>query len=60
MKSSYSILKYPLATEKAFRLVEKENKLLFVIDLKTDKKMVKKAVEEAFDVKVKKVNTVTL
>ena len=52
-----NILKYPLTTEKAVRLIEKENKLLFVIDLKANKADVKKTVEKFFDVKVDKVNT---
>ena len=51
------IIKYPLATEKAVRIMEKENKLLFVVDLKSNKDIIKKAVEKSFDVKVVKVNT---
>ena len=56
MKSD-NILKYPLATEKAVRLMERENKLLFVVDMKARKDEIKKAVEKNFDVKVDKVNT---
>lgn len=59
MRNAYSVLKYPIATEKTFRMVELENKLLFVIDLKSNKTDVKKAVEEAFNVKVETVNTYT-
>lgn len=51
------IVKYPLATEKAVRFLEKENKLLFVVDMKSDKKGIKEAVEKLFEVKVIKVNT---
>ncbi|MBI2148111.1 50S ribosomal protein L23 [Candidatus Woesearchaeota archaeon] len=51
------VLKYPLATEKVVRLMDKDNKLLFVVDMKAKKEDVKKAVEAAFDVKVDKVNT---
>ena len=57
MKNAYSVLKHPVSTEKVVRLVELENKLLFVIDMKATKKDVKKAFEEAFEVKVNKVNT---
>ena len=32
------IIKYPLTTEKAVKLMESENKLLFVVDLKSSKK----------------------
>ena len=51
------IIKYPLVTEKAVKLMESENKLLFVVDLKADKKEIKENVEKLFKVKVEKVNT---
>ncbi len=57
MKDPYSIIKHPLATEKAVRLMESENKLIFVVELKSTKPEIKKALEEIFKVKVLKVNT---
>lgn len=51
------IIKYPLTTEKAVKLMESENKLLFVVDLKADKKEIKENIEKLFKVKVEKVNT---
>ncbi len=51
------VLKYPIAAEKAVRIMERENKLLFVVDLRAKKDEIKKAVESTFDVKVEKVNT---
>ena len=57
MKSAFNIIKYPLNTEKTVRLMEKENKLLFVVDMKAKKQDIKKAIEEIFSVKVLKVNT---
>lgn len=53
----YQIIKYPLATEKAVKLIESENKLTLVVDRKSDKSQIKKAVEQAFNVKVTKVQT---
>ena len=53
----YKIIKYPLATEKAVRIMEAENKLVFVVDNKATKKDIKQAVETAFKVKVIRVNT---
>jgi len=53
----YSILKYPLATEKAVKLMESENKIFFVVNQKAKKADIKRAVEELFKVKVIKVNT---
>ena len=54
---SYGIIKYPLSTEKSLRLMESENKLIFVVDKKATKDQIKKAIEEIFKVKVLKVNT---
>lgn len=57
MKDSFDIIKNPLMTEKAVRLMESENKLIFVTDKKAKKPEIKIAVEEIFKVKVIKVNT---
>lgn len=54
---AYKIIKFPLSTEKAVRLMESENKLLFVVDIKAKKQDIKKAIEDMFKVKVVKVNT---
>lgn len=53
----YKILKHPINTEKAVKLMESENKILFVVDMKANKEQIKKATEEMFKVKVLKVNT---
>ena len=53
----YAVIKNPLSTEKAVRLMELENKLLFVVDRKAKKDDIKKAVEQIFKVKVLKVTT---
>jgi ribosomal protein uL23 len=55
---NYSIIKYPLSTEKAIKLMESENKLVFIVDFSADKKDIKNAVEELFNAKVLNVNTV--
>ena len=54
---SYKIIKYPLSTEKSIRLMEAENKLIFVVDKKATKKEIKKAIEDMFKVEVKNINT---
>ncbi len=51
------IILYPLATEKAIRLLTSENKLVFIVRREANKQEIKKAVEELFGVKVEKVNT---
>ena len=54
---SYNIIKYPLSTEKSIRLMESENKLVFVVDHRATKKEIKKAIEEMFNVEVSDINT---
>jgi len=50
------IISYPLMTESASVMVEKDNKLIFIVNLKAGKADIKKAVEELYEVKVSKVN----
>ncbi len=50
------VIHYPLMTESASLMVEKENKLVFIVNLKATKRDVKKAVEELYEVKVADVN----
>jgi large subunit ribosomal protein L23 len=51
------VIKYPLSTEKSIRLMEAENKLIFVVDMKSRKPEIKEAIEKTFKVKVVKVTT---
>ena len=53
----YKIIKYPLSTEKSIRLMESENKLIFVVNKNSTKKEIRKAVEDMFKVEVVSVNT---
>lgn len=52
----YDIILFPLMTEAASLMVEKENKLVFIVNLKANKSDVKRAVEELYEVKVEVVN----
>lgn len=60
MKDPYSLIKYPKPTEKAVRLMEAENKLVFIVHKKAKKQEIKKSLEEIFKVKVEKVTTLIL
>lgn len=51
------ILIKPLATEKAIRLLESENKITFIVDRRTNKQEIKKEVEKTFKVKVDSMST---
>ena len=46
-----------IATEKAIKAMELENKLWFVVDSRADKNSIKKEIESQFKVKVQKINT---
>ena len=50
------VINYPLMTESASMMVEKDNKLIFIVNFKAGKTDVKRAVETLYEVKVKKVN----
>lgn len=50
-------IEYPLITEKSVGLIEKENKLVFIVDKSATKHDIKKAVEALYGVKVAMVNT---
>ena len=47
----------PMMTEKAVRLIEAENTLIFEVDRRLTKTEIKKEIEEMFNVKVDSVNT---
>ncbi|ALV61922.1 LSU ribosomal protein L23Ae (L23p) [Thermococcus sp. 2319x1] len=53
----YKVIIRPVVTEKAISMVERENKLTFIVDRRATKEDVKRAVEEIYNVKVEKVNT---
>ena len=55
--SSKQVILYPLITEDAVNLIEGENRLTFVVELRARKAEVKRAVEEQYGVKVEKVTT---
>ncbi len=50
-------LLYPIATEKALNMIERDNIILYIVDRRADKKSIKKEFEEVFSVKVRSINT---
>jgi large subunit ribosomal protein L23 len=56
MKDPQKVLKNPRASEKAVRMIESENKLIFAVSDDSTKTDVKRAVETLYEVKVVKVN----
>ena len=56
---STDVIYYPLMTEAASLMVEKGNKLIFIVNVKAGKSDVKKAVEELYEVKVDRITVLT-
>ena len=54
---AFSIVKYPLTTESAMKKIEDNNTLVFIVDKRANKPLVKQAVKSLYDVDIAKVNT---
>lgn len=52
----HEVVLYPLMTESSTRLIEEQNKLVFIVNIKANRADIKRAVEELYEVKVSKVN----
>jgi len=53
----YNIIYHPYVTEKTMNFMEKNNALEFVVRRDANKKQIKQAIENMFEVKVKNVKT---
>ena len=58
-RSNAQIIKHPIMTDKATRLLE-NNQYSFIVDPSSDKISIKVAIESLFNVKVIKINTCNL
>ena len=50
-------IKYPLNTEKSIRMIESDNKMIFIVDIKAKKQEIKQEIEKMFNVKVDGITT---
>ena len=53
----FSVIRQPLATEKAMKCIENHNTLVFLVDPKSTKSQIKKSAETLYSIHVKGVNT---
>eukprot|EP00884_Botryococcus_braunii_P010379 jgi/Botrbrau1/19342/Bobra.0073s0067.1 len=53
----FQIIKYPLTTESAMKKIEDNNTLVFIVDVRSNKKQIKSAVQRLYDIQTKKINT---
>jgi len=51
------VVKYPLLSEDAVTLLEAENKITFIVDTRSDKQDIKRAIEQLYEVRVDQVRT---
>jgi len=51
------VVRYPLLSEDAVTLLEAENKITFIVDRRSDKHDIKRAIEQLYEVKVERVRT---
>lgn len=58
VKDIQQVIKYPLVSEDAVTLIEAENKIVFIVDAGASKNDIRRAVEELYEVRVDRVNSV--
>jgi large subunit ribosomal protein L23 len=56
----HQVIIRPVISEKSYNLIESEGQYTFQVDRRANKNQIKRAVESAFDVRVRKVNTVNM
>ncbi|GMF79583.1 unnamed protein product [Aspergillus oryzae] len=54
---SHKVILYPLNTESAMKKIEENNTLVFIVDVKANKRQIKLALKKLYDVDTVKVNT---
>lgn len=52
----YNIVYYPLISEKTVGMMERENKLVFIVSRRANKEEIKEAIENLYEVEIKKIS----
>jgi large subunit ribosomal protein L23Ae len=53
----FRTIQHPLNTETAMKKIEEHNTLVFIVDLKSNKRQIKEAVKKLYDVETLKIRT---
>ena len=53
----YRVIKHPLTTESAMKKIEDNNTLVFIVDKLANKRQIKDAMKQMYDIQCQKVNT---
>ncbi|KAJ9650237.1 60S ribosomal protein L25 [Neophaeococcomyces mojaviensis] len=54
---AHKIIVHPLNTESAMKKIEENNTLVFIVDVKANKRQIKEALKKLYDVETVKINT---
>ncbi len=57
MRDPFEVILHPYVTERALSLMDRENKLMFIVKRDATKEEIKYSIEKIFQVKVQSVNT---
>lgn len=53
----HQVIKYPLTTESAMKMIEDDNTIVFIVDVRANKPKIKAAIAKMYDIQAAKVNT---
>lgn len=53
----HQVIKYPLTTESAMKMIEDYNTIVFIVDVRANKPKIKTAIAKMYDIQAAKVNT---
>ena len=53
----FDVVHHPLSTESAIKTIEDHNTLVFIVDRRAKKPVIKRACQELYKIKIKRVNT---
>jgi large subunit ribosomal protein L23Ae len=53
----FRTVQFPLSTESAMKKIEDHNTLVFIVDIRANKRNIKDAVKKLYDVEAAKINT---
>ena len=52
-----ALFRYPLTTESAMKKIEENNTLVFIVDVRSNKRQISQSVKKMYDIQTAKVNT---
>lgn len=53
----HQVIKYPLTTESAMKMIEDYNTIVFIVDVRANKPKIKAAISKMYEIQAEKVNT---